>query len=240
MPMTWACVHGRERVSVGLRTHANHPIRARVISYLCYNYLSHWPIVYVPSPPQSNAKQKEYESLCHADIMTANKERDSMLKAMQEAFAIASAKKEEYETKLEAVKEKCAKEITKLKQQPKGEMTVKLTKIEVKMSHLVFIYFPCDVSSILLLSFLTLLTISFFLSFILFFLSFYLPLLLFFFFFFPLFFSFYFFLFFYRLFFLPIFFLPIFFLSIFSFPFFLPLFSRRSKRLAWRRLVYKI
>ncbi|XP_031556529.1 kinesin-like protein KIF20B [Actinia tenebrosa] len=96
-------------------------------------------------------KKQEYEDLCQlkdADVRAANEEKEETLKVMRQALAIAAAKKDEYQAKLEAMKKECTaeleakheREIEKLREEFEGgkpakkmpDLKIKLNKIEVK------------------------------------------------------------------------------------------------------------
>ena len=82
------------------------------------------------------------------DVRAANEEKEETLKLMRQALAIAAAKKEEYQAKLETVKEECTaaltaeheKEIERLREEYEGgktekkmpDLKVELNKIEVR------------------------------------------------------------------------------------------------------------
>jgi len=83
---------------------------------------------------QAEAKQQEYENLVQlkdADVRAAQEEKDTMLKAMREALAVASAKKEEFDAKLEKVEEKHANEMKELRKQYEVELTNKMVQTEL-------------------------------------------------------------------------------------------------------------
>lgn len=68
-----------------------------------------------------------------------------MLKAMHEALAIASSKKEEFEDKIKTLKEEHQNEITQLRKQCEVDITTKmlrvdLTKIEVLHTCFIFLF----------------------------------------------------------------------------------------------------